>query len=56
MPTWKVTFIKKVVGVCHQYLGSNPGAQVSKLRPQLLLYPGLPWPFNDSQINLRDGP
>lgn len=21
MPTWKVTFVKKVVGVCHEYRG-----------------------------------
>lgn len=39
MASGRVTFLKKVLGVCHQYQRPNPGAQVSKLGAQLLLYP-----------------
>lgn len=42
-PSWRITsFIKKVVGVCPQYLRPNLGAQVPRLRRQLLLCPCLP--------------
>lgn len=45
MPSWSVASIRKVVGGCHGYQRPNPGTQGSKLRPQVLLYPSLPWPL-----------